>query len=293
MYDVLNYVSPIPFYKSKESLDRMNEYSFGETYHNMIYADGTNVHVPSFLLHTTVPTGQASSVTALIRSDKDSQTYRQIAAANLSMVNDAGLLTVVCRESTVADLPQGPYTIELFVNLTTAGTETFYSDTVFITANIMNYVKIEWHNEYDLSVAGRTIPFTEGFRPSCYVATHIGKPEYRFEEESTSRLGYDFIESVLSKKTFRFVFVLPEYLCDALRLAKLCHVKSVTRYDLPNYGKRYLPMNISLDMEWEEQGNLAGVTCTFDVDNVLNNTSGYLPGNGDFNNDYNNDFNNI
>ena len=44
----------------------------------------------------------------------------------------------------------------------------------------------------------------------------IGKPEYNFEEESTKRLGYVYVESQVSKKTYMFNTVVPEYICEAL-----------------------------------------------------------------------------
>lgn len=293
MYNVINYVSPIPFYASAESRDYMNEYAFGVTYHNIILTDAINTHLPSFLVHTTIPAVLASSVSCLLRSQANPQNTWVLPSASLLLLQDAGLSTILFTETPIAVIPQGAYTIELYVALTNGTTEAFYSDLLFNTTSIQNYVKLEWHNPEDLSISGRIIPFTKGFRPSCYVDSHIGKPEYKYEETSTTRIGYEFIESVLSKKTYRFVFVAPEYLCDAMRLMKLCYFKFITRYDFPNFGTNYKPMNMSLEVEWEEQGNLAGVTCTFDIDNILSNIGGFLPGNGDFNNDYSNDFSNF
>ena len=121
-----------------------------------------------------------------------------------------------------------------------------------------------------------------------YMNTQIGKPEYDFEEEATDRMGYTFIESQVSKKIYKFVFLAPEYLCDALRIVRLCENKKITSklqvYDLTTF---------SMEPEWEDQGDLAAVECEFETDTVIANIGGYEPElvGGDFNNNFNNDFN--
>lgn len=118
--------------------------------------------------------------------------------------------------------------------------------------------------------------------------TQIGKPEYDFEEEATERMGYTFIESQISKKIYKFTFVAPEYLCDALRIVRLCESKQITSklqtYDLTTF---------SMEPEWEDQGDLAAVECEFETDTVIANIGGYEPEllGGDYNEDYNNDYN--
>lgn len=293
MAENLNYISPIPFYSSLNDVDSMNDYAFGNVYKNILHKDSTQVYIPTFLLHTLFSYSVVQSVTCNLRSASDSSVVYQLGLNSISVIDDNGLATLLYNgASLVQNVALGKYYFEVYVfNGTT--TQIFYSDYVYVTDDIHNYVRVSWYNDIDLFVAGRLIPFTQGFRPYCYVDSLIGKPEYSFEEESTERLGYQFIELQLSKKSYRFVFVAPEYLCDAMRLAKVCNHKQITRYDFPNYGKSFEPMNIDFTVEWEEQGNLAGVTLGFDVDNILSNTSGYAPLNGDFNNDYNNDFNNV
>lgn len=114
--------------------------------------------------------------------------------------------------------------------------------------------------------------------------TELGKPEYSFEEESTKRLGYSFIESQVSKKVYKFNVILPEYQCDALRLIRLCSNKKLSTLD-----SDYEPITFEMDVDWQEQGDLASVNCQFDVDNIIYNRGGCIT-KGDFNNDFNNDF---
>ena len=52
-------------------------------------------------------------------------------------------------------------------------------------------------------------------------------------------------------------------------------------------------MTMGLDISWDDQGHLALVDMSFDVDLVAANPSGYIPlAHGDFNNDYDNSFTN-
>ena len=115
----------------------------------------------------------------------------------------------------------------------------------------------------------------------------MGKPEYSFEEEATKRLGYSFIESQVSKKTYKFNTVIPEYICDAMRIIRLCSQKKITCK-----GETYDAITFNMEVDWQEQGDLASVTCEFDVDNIITNLGGFKHEavGGDFNNDYNNDY---
>ena len=123
------------------------------------------------------------------------------------------------------------------------------------------------------------------------IGSELGKPEYSYEEQATNRLGYNYIESQVSKKIYKFNAVLPEYLCDALRIVRLCSNKKLT-----SKGETYDMLSFGMDVDWQEQGDLASVTCEFEIDNIIVNTGGFKfagVGGGDFNEDFNNDFNNI
>lgn len=290
--DVLNYISPIPFYKSLNCIDSMNDYSFGGVYKNILYYNNGTLAIPPFILHTLF-----TSITSLSANIRNADSGAVISLSSLIQLNtlqDNGFVTIYHNgaDVNISPLPLGKYYLEMYI-FSNSQQYIFYSDYLYITDDIHNYIKLQWKNAHDLYVAGRTIPFSHAFEPYCYVDSLIGKPEYSFEEESTSRLGYQFIESIISKKQYRFAFIAPEYLCDAVRIMKICNTKLVTRYDLPNYGKTYNVMDMDFSVEWQEQENLAGITITLSVDDVVANVSGYLPlTTGDFNNDYNNDFSN-
>jgi hypothetical protein len=144
-----------------------------------------------------------------------------------------------------------------------------------------------WNETGNFAVKNGVIAFPSDFHFKLLLKGEIGKPEYNFEEESTKRLGYIFVESQVSKKTYKFNTVVPEYICDALRLVRLCDNKIIRCKD-----DEYEAITFEMEAEWQTQGDLASVTCEFETDNVVANIGGFVPDKlgGDYNNDYNEDF---
>ena len=102
-------------------------------------------------------------------------------------------------------------------------------------------------------------------------------------------MGYTFIESQVSKKIYKFTFIAPEYLCDALRIVRLCENKQII-----NKSQVYDLTTFNMEPKWEDQGDLASVECEFETDTIIANIGGYAPEllGGDYNDDYNNDYKN-
>jgi hypothetical protein len=90
------------------------------------------------------------------------------------------------------------------------------------------------------------------------------------------------------KKKYKFEFIAPEYLCDAIRIVRM--------HDFVNIyfkGKKYSVENIIFDPKWREQGNLAVVETEFECDTIVKKIGrGITFAESDYNNDFNNDFNN-
>ena len=144
-----------------------------------------------------------------------------------------------------------------------------------------------WNETGNFAIKNGVIAFPNNFHFKLLLKTEIGKPEYNFEEESTKRLGYVFVESQVSKKTYKFNVIVPEYICDALRIVRLCDNKIIRCKD-----DEYEAISFEMEAEWQTQGDLASVTCEFETDNVVANIGGFVPDKlgGDYNNDYNKDF---
>lgn len=187
------------------------------------------------------------------------------------------------------NLQEGRYYIAM---RTTAGI--FYSEVFTVVSDISPYLKIEWRNLDDLIADNWRIQYSSGayqFTNKLYINTQVGKPDYVFEETGENRDGYFFAEKMISEKTYKFVFLAPEYLCDVMRFIRMADIVKIT----DRYGREYYCDTFLITPKWQEQGDLASVEAEFQTDTVAKTIGrGIVPSaaGGDFNNDYNNDFNN-
>lgn len=165
---------------------------------------------------------------------------------------------------------------------------TYYSE-VFCFSNTLNKcLLIEYQNKTgNFYLKNGVVSFENDFRFKIYLDTEVGKPEYSFEEESTKRLGYNFVESQVSKKVYKFNCVIPEYLCDALRIVRMCDNKRIQCNN-----EDYDALTFEMEVDWQTQGDLASVNCEFEIDNVIANFGGFKfePPGYDFNDDFNDDY---
>lgn len=185
------------------------------------------------------------------------------------------------------NFPEGRYT--MMIN---DGVQTFVSDVfTWVSGTMGGYLCVEWSDAQNMEVDGGQIVY-EGvpFKNRVYLCTELGKPEYKFEEEGEERDGYFFPEKQISEKTFRFIFLAPEYLCDVMRLIRMSDF--VTVY---SQGRKYDCDTFLITPKWQTQGNLASVECEFECATVVKKIGrGVIPSGtkGDYNNDFNNDFDN-
>lgn len=196
------------------------------------------------------------------------------------------------------DIPEGLYYLKIEIQHVRVWAAAFYSEVFSISDNTDDCLEIEyWNSTGDFEINGGGVAFGDSRRSSEFhfkllLRTEIGKPEYEFEEEATKRLGYSFVESQVSKKIFKFNTVAPEYLCDAMRIIRLCDNKIIRCK-----GEEYKALSFEMEVEWEEQGDLASVDCSFEVDNVIVNFGGHQiiddPSRGSYSpKDFNGDFDN-
>ena len=208
-------------------------------------------------------------------------------ANNISIYTLSGHKVLVFKGNTkLNSLSEGIYYLKLSSG--NGGLWTYYSEVFCFTNVTKDCLELEYWNETgNFAIKNGVITFSSGFHFSLLLKTEIGKPEYNFEEESTKRLGYVYVESQVSKKTYKFNVVVPEYICDALRIVRLCDNKIIRCKD-----DEYEAITFEMEAEWQTQGDLASVTCEFETDNVVANIGGFVPDKpgGDYNNDYNKDF---
>lgn len=279
-------LSPLKFYDALEKQERYKSYAYGHV--SPVIMPFNTLYPFQFIL----PDSSDQIIDAYI---VDAKTNIAITGNIMQQLNEAGLTHKVVDNYKIIMLPdifplldmmfEGEYYLLLQSNI---GYD-YYSEIFCFTNNVDDCIEIEyWNPETDFTLKNGLITFTNNFHFKVLLKSELGKPEYGFEEEATKRLGYNFIESQVSKKTYKFNTVLPEYLCDALRLIRLCSNKI-----LRSKGEEYEMLSFEMDVDWQDQGNLASVNCEFDVDNIIVNLGGFeyekLRG-GDYNNDFNNDF---
>lgn len=278
---VNNNISPLPFYDNIALQNHRKDYAFGQvypliTYRNMllpfqvVLASGISI---SWVRLYNFNTGKFIDISTSIKENG----LKLVPYTGFKVLKYPGTLPVVEIKH------EGLYYLAISISGLT-----IYSDVFTVCNRVDDYLLLEYSNSYNFELKGGMVDFSDNFKFKCYLNTQVGRPEYDFEEEATERMGYSFIESQVSKKIYKFTFLAPEYLCDALRIVRLCENKKITSklqtYDLTTF---------SMEPEWEDQGDLASVECEFETDTVIANIGGYTPEllGGDFNNDFNNDFN--
>lgn len=286
---VNNNISPLPFYDNIALQNHRKDYAFGQvcpliTYRNMLLpfqiilpdtVSIANVRIYNFNTGKYLDISKSMVENGLVLKSY-SYTYGD-KYSSFKVLKYPGTLPINEIEY------EGLY----YLAILTTELGTIYSDVFSVCTRVDDYILMEYSNSYDLQLKGGIVDFSDGFKFKCYLNTQIGKPEYSFEEEATERMGYSFIESQVSKKIYKFTFLAPEYLCDALRIVRLCDYKQITSklqtYDLTTF---------SMEPEWQDQGDLASVECEFETDTVIANIGGYEPVklNGDYNKDFNIDY---
>lgn len=278
-----NNISPLPFYGDIALQNHRKDYAFGQVYQLITYR---NMLLPfQAILSRGNSIGQVelhalnSNIVIDITSSIKENGLTLKAYDGFAVLKYPGTLPLIQLKH------EGQYYLSMEIN----SLGTIYSEVFTSVNNIDDYLLIEYNNSYDFGLKDGIVDFSDNFKFKCYLNTQIGKPEYDFEEEATERMGYSFIESQVSKKIYKFTFLAPEYLCDALRIVRLCENKQIT-----SKKQVYELTTFNMEPKWEDQGDLASVECEFETDTVIANIGGYIPTllKGDFNNDFNNDYKN-
>lgn len=181
-------------------------------------------------------------------------------------------------------LPEGQYDAVL-----SDGTNTWYSERFYMKSSLSNMIKLSyWHNR-PFEIPLGHISYREPFYNFVYLPSEINRPKYEEEEEVETRDGYKFPIYMISYKKYRVVgLLIPEYLCDALRL-----VWMHTNVTLEFQGITYTTDSFRIIFDdFEKPGHLCPITIEFTTDTVITQT-GYVEeesNTGDYDqSDYNDD----
>lgn len=275
----------LPFYLDLSRQNHRKDYAFGEIFplftpdrkilpFQIIREHRTN-QVTQVLLKR-VGGSTVADITAQMASN--GLKVNQYTSYGYDIISYNGVLLLT------TETPEGPYYLQI-----TDGIQTWYSEVFTVVRTMEQYLKITYSDSESLMFENGQIDFTENFAFDLYLPTQVGRPDYEFEEQVDNRDGYQFIEKQISEKTYKFTFVAPEFLLDAMRIIRMMDNVTIT-----SRGETYNVDQFLMTPKWQDGGYLAAVEVEFQCDTVIKKIGqGYTPAdNGDFNNDFNDDFKN-
>lgn len=278
-------LSPLKFYDSPDKWNHKKSYAYGSVA-PLIMPFNT---IDPFQIVTSNNTVEdiASAILVNYTTKEEHNLIKQFKEAGLAVIDTQEGYKVIMFPGIypIVDVSsEGLYYIKLIDD----DYNFYYSEVFCFSSKTDNLLTIEyWNPESNFKLKNGVVSFDNNFHFKLRLNTELGKPEYNFEEEATKRLGYSFIESQVSKKIYKFNAVIPEYVCDAMRIIRLCSNKLIT-----SFGETYDALSFDMSVDWQDQGDLASVNCEFETDNIIVNLGGYQYVNlgGDFNKDHNDDF---
>ena len=253
---ILNNYSPLAFYDSLEEQTCRRKYAYGEVYPLYVHTGkimpfqfcvGSNGNSISSVLVVDFNTGASVNVTSSITITKKAFT---------------GYDVFVCRGQALDAIShEGRWYLQ--INVSNTGVETIYSEVFTAVGDTSGYLKIEWSDKQDLVMDGSSIVYQISgqvmYHHEVYLDTQLGMPDYDFEEEGETRDGLFFPEKMISEKTYKFSFLAPEYLLDAMRFIRMSDTVNVTDWT----GNSYTCDTFLMTPKWQAPGFLAGVDAEF------------------------------
>lgn len=279
-------LSPLKFYDDLYKQSHRKSYAFGHITPLIVKLG----YLPPFQF--VLPSNNTLS-SAYIRDIKGQRVTGNIKTAltesgfNIVSIESYYVVIYGGNLTTASIMYEGQYYLELNFSENIS----YYSEVFCATNAISDCIEVEYWNRgnNNFYIKNGVIAFPGNFHFKLLLKTELGKPEYNFEEEATKRLGYSFVESQVSKKVYKFNVVVPEFICDAMRIIRLCSDKIIRCK-----SEEYEAITFEMEVDWQTQGDLASVTCEFETDNVVANLGGFvpIPAGGDYNGDYSEDFDN-
>ncbi len=260
-----NIISALPFYDSLSKQNHRKDYAYGDVF-PLITPVGT---IPPFQITRATRGNPVGQIYAIVRDlnggvmdfvtediNLTGLSINRYLAAGYDVIKYAstGAITFLQNE--------GQYYIEL-----NDGVQTFYSEVFSVVGSVSQFLKIEYWDTENIEIAGGIIDFADNFKFRVYLNTQLGRPDYEFEEQVTKKDGYNFVEKQISEKTFKFSFLAPEYLCDALRIIRMLDNITIT-----NKTDIYNADSFLITPKWQDGGYIAAIDAEFQCDTVIKKT---------------------
>lgn len=281
-----NNFNPLPWYNDISRQDWRKSYAYGTVY--PLFAPA-NILLPFqiFRAHSTAEVTAVELYTKGGAYVQDITQAMQEAGLTVISIDDFAGYDVILYPANLymaTAMQDGQYYLRL-----TDGVSEWYSEVFTVVQDVTPYLCVEWWDDTNAVFDNGGIAYQNGYKNRIYLNTELGKPDYEFEEEGEDRDGYYFAEKQISEKTYKFSFLAPEYLCDAMRIARLSDYVRVT-----SAGIVYDCDTFLITPEWKGTGALASVEAEMQTDTVVKKIGkAYIKAvHGDYNDDYNNDYNN-
>lgn len=268
-----NNLSPIPFYGSLAEQDFRKWYAYGGMYPHRVSSRNL---VPFFF--TVAAQGVSISKVSVFQvccneEEGGDVPIGSLIASECGVIERGGCSTIYfCAPIINIGLEKGAYFMQFDLS-TNGGPMTVYSDVFFVEPSTdldKFFVGIEWYDGADLELSdGGVIPYAHIlgslYKNQIFLDTTIGMPEYTFTEDGEERDGRFFPIKQISEKVYKFKAVVPEYLCDCMRLIRLSDVVIIT----DQLGRTYNVEHFEMDVKWLDGGHLAEIDCSFETDTVV------------------------
>ena len=289
-----NNLSPIPFYGSLAEQDFRKWYAYGGMYPHRVSSrnlvpffftvDEEGVSIDKVSVFQVCCADEEvfgkgsynlsfSDAFSVHKEEGGDVPIGSMIASQCGIVEGDGCATIFyCAPSTNIGLAKGAYFMQFDLS-TDGGPMTVYSDVFFVEPSTdLNkfFVGIKWYDGSDLELSdGGVIPYSrtigKAYGNQIFLDTTIGMPEYSFTEDGEERDGRFFPIKQISEKVYKFKAVVPEYLCDCMRLIRLSDVVKIT----DQLGRTYNVEHFEMEVEWLDGGHLAEIDCSFETDTVV------------------------
>jgi len=296
---------PLAIYNSLTDQDRFKWYGYGD-----VFAQPYEYKkIPPFQIKVNNNTSVTNAKLVKVSDDSETDITLELTTNQVTFSDQlpGGYYLLICDGVTLLDegfvdwvgVDYGYY----YLKFDHDGT-TYYTEVFNWCQDLSNKIKITYSHDDYLPLTDRLISYQNNYKNIFYIDSELGKPEYESEEDAEERDGYKFSYYKVSFKKYRFTFLAPEYITDAIRFIWLHD-----NIDLEFKGDSFPVDSILFDVEWLENGHLGKIESEFTSDTVAVMTGRAqgaldvfdLPDtpitentpSGEYNDDYNNDYNNI
>lgn len=247
-------------YTSLDQQHRLKSYAYGHA----APICTTRNQVPPFQVVYPLDAASVNSVVLISReTGAESDIYPGMVLAGLKTNTFPDYKILKWRSSTAIPgslMGEGVYYLKI-----SNGVYIWYSEDFCMKGDVSSLWKIEYCHAEDFPLPDiGHIDYTEGYRNYFYLNTEIGKPAYGYEEEVKRRDGVNLPLQQIRFKSHRFALVLPEEVIDAMSLIPLHDTVEISRGDVEHEVDE-----ITVNVEWQEQGDLAVCEFEFRTDSVV------------------------